>query len=1062
MKFPRILLVSVLLLSPYLATAQSTSASLTGLVDDPAKALIPGATITAINTQTGEKASTTTNKEGQYVLPGLNPGTYRIEVDKPGFKGIIEAGLTLHVQDAVQINFHMAVGSSSESVTVTADQINMNTQDGTVSTVIDQSYIANMPLNGRSFQDLILLTPGVVTNSPQASQTTGSGIGQTGEFSVNGQRTEDNYYSVDGVSANFGTGTASNVLGFGAGPSGSLGPSTALGTTQGLTSVDSLQEFRVQSSTYSAEYGRNPGGQFSFETKSGTDKLHGSLFEYLRNGDLDAADWFNGYFGIPYPSIHQNDFGGTVGGPVSFSKHLKKENKTFFFASYEGLRLISPQAASINFVPDLSVRTSAAPAIQPPLNSFSLPNGPDLGGGIGEFIGSWSNPSAIDAGSIRFDQNVTDKMKLFFRFDETVSDAETRPTDANGSDNNAANPSNPETDTFTIRTYTLGANNTIKTRLQNDLRLNYSTDNVSSSAVTDGFAGATPVNFLQAAGLKGDISTAVFAATLGSYGIATQEDNQLSSQTQWNVIDTLVRDFGHHELKFGIDARRLTPSIQFDTEEAAWEFSTEAQVLGNDPALVLSVAILPHFPLYQNLSVYAQDEWRASQRLNLSIGVRWDVNPAPSVTKGTKPYTLTGLNDPNTATLAPYGTPLWQTSWTNFAPRIGAAYRFRDSTKNQTVLRGGWGLFYDTGQQTGSAALAGGPGSSAVAFNTMGGAYPQIPPIPVVVTNPPSGNFNAYGYAPHLELPYTQEWNISVQQAIGEAQSLTLSYVGSHASRLLQSNFIQPTDNPSLGFYYYIENGGSSDYNSMQAQFQRRLSAGLTGIASYTWSHCFDDGSSNIAIGYQRGNCDFDVRNNFSGAVSYTPPPIGHNTFVGGIVNHWGADSRFTARTGFPVTLAGQQLLYPNGQLYDAGLDVVPGQPIYLYGANCASTLLGLGDLQAGQTCPGGRAINPNAFNLANSGLGDAPRNFVRGFGALQLDTAIRREFPLTEQLKLQFRAEAFNVLNHPNFGSINGGYGQVNFGQATATLANSLGVLSPLYQMGGPRSMQFSLRLAF
>jgi hypothetical protein len=216
-------------------------------------------------------------------------------------------------------------------------------------------------------------------------------------------------------------------------------------------------------------------------------------------------------------------------------------------------------------------------------------------------------------------------------------------------------------------------------------------------------------------------------------------------------------------------------------------------------------------------------------------------------------------------------------------------------------------------------------------------------------------------------------------------------------------------------------------------------------------------------LGFQRGNCDFDVRHNLSTAFSYDLPHIGNNGFAQAILRNWGIDDRFTARTGFPVSLYGNPSFDPVTMklVYD-GLDLVPGQPIYLYGANCASILQGLGDLMPGQGCPGGRAINPNAFAAPASGLGDAPRNFVRGFDAVQMDLAVRREFPIHERLKLQFRAETFNIFNHPNFGTINGNFGQATFGQATATLANSLGVLSPLYQMGGPRSMQFALKLIF
>ncbi len=278
---------------------------------------------------------------------------------------------------------------------------------------------------------------------------------------------------------------------------------------------------------------------------------------------------------------------------------------------------------------------------------------------------------------------------------------------------------------------------------------------------------------------------------------------------------------------------------------------------------------------------------------------------------------------------------------------------------------------------------------------------------------------------------------------------------------LKQAQFRAP--NPSINVALLSENGLTSDYSALQGQFRRRLTKGLSTLTSYTWSHCIDYGSQNYFLGYQRGPCDFDVRHNLSAAFSYDLPDVGHSRFASTILHHWGVDDRLTARTSFPVILNGHQSLDPNTrQIFNSGLNLVPGQPVYLYGANCASVLQGLGDLQPGQGCPGGRAVNPNAFTVPTAGLGNAPRNFVRGFGAWQMDLAIRREFPLYEALKLQFRAEAFNIFNHPSFGLINPNFGTSSFGQATGTLASTLGILNPLYQMGGPRSMQFALKLRF
>jgi hypothetical protein len=306
-------------------------------------------------------------------------------------------------------------------------------------------------------------------------------------------------------------------------------------------------------------------------------------------------------------------------------------------------------------------------------------------------------------------------------------------------------------------------------------------------------------------------------------------------------------------------------------------------------------------------------------------------------------------------------------------------------------------------------------------------------------------------------LPYTVQWNASIAQAFGTSQVLTVSYVGSHAARLLEQAEITNANAPAL---FFNKNGLTSDYDALQLQFQRRLSRGLTALASYTWSHCIDYGSQDYLFPYQRGGCDFDVRNNFSAAFSYDLPKVSPHGFLGAVLQRWGLDGRFTARTAFPVTLQGNPTVDPaTGQTYYAGLNLVPGEPVYIQGSQCAAVY------NNGLGCPGGRAINPNAFSLP-SALGDAPRNFTRGFGAWQMDSAVRRDFPLYERLKLQFRAEAFNVFNHPNFGTINAIYCSVGpactFGQATGTLASTLGILSPLYQQGGPRSLQFSLRLLF
>ena len=1070
-RFPRIAFLFACAVSLALPlAAQSPNGTINGRVLDPSNRVIGGADILVINDATGVKYSGKTNEDGIYVVPNLPPGAYRLQVSKVGFKTLIKPDIVLNIQDALSINFTLPIGAVFETVTVEGGASMINTTDASVSTVVDQSYVENMPLNGRSFQDLILLAPGIVTQTSQASFVS-PGLGQSGEFSVNGQRTEANYYTVDGVSANVGAATGSYMT-VGSGASGSLGASTALGTTQALVSVDDLQEFRVQSSSYSAEYGRNPGGQFAFETKSGTNQWHGTAYDYLRNGFFDANDWFNNYFGVTEPALRQNDFGGTFGGPVEVPRVYNGKDKTFFFVSYEGLRLISPQAASINYVPDTTLRSVAPAPLNQALNAFPVPNGPEVfvpcdpatdptcpptgqeQNGLAQYIAGWSNPSSLNSTSVRLDQVVNDKLRLFFRFSDTGSNSTTRGAFARLSAPSQNIPIN-----YIMRTYTVGATSAFSSRLSNDFRLNYSSNETTRTYVINSFGGSTPVDLQQLSGLGVGSASAV-GLYFGAYDFQLSQAQYSGGQRQWNLVDAMNLSLGSHQLKFGVDYRRLTPVAAPATPFAPYYYFNEAAVETNN-ALAEIATTAPAYPLYTNFSAFVQDQWRASQRFTLSLGLRWDVNPSPGVTRGLKPYTVEGFS-PATWTWAPQGTPLWRTTWYNFAPRLGAAYIVRNAPGRELVVRGGGGVFFDTGQQLGSLGFNG-PGFSA-ATGYLSASFAVLPAAIPVIVNPPTAPYSGvvYGFAPHLQQPYTLQWNVSIEQALGKSQAVTASYVGSHAGRLLQQNFLEEPANPNAGYFYFVENGLTSDYDALQAQYRRRFTQGLIALASYTWSHCFDYGSENYNLSYQRGNCDFDVRHNLSAAISYDLPNGGNRGFAKAVLHHWGFDDRFTARTAFPVTLTGNGLLQPNGQLYDEGLNLISGQAIYLYGANCASVLQGLGDLQPGQGCPGGRAINPQAFINVSSGLGDAPRNFARGFGAWQMDLAIRRDFPIYERLKLQFRAEAFNIFNHPNFGSVNGGFGQTTFGQATATLANSLGALSPLYQMGGPRSMQFALKLTF
>jgi hypothetical protein len=1052
MRICRSLVLTISLVFPCSFFGQSTNAALTGVVDDPSKAVVVGAQITAINTETGVKSSTTTNNSGVYVLPGLIPGTYRIEVDKQGFKGIIEGGLVLHVQDVVQLNFHMALGSASETVTVTSDQLNVNTTDASVSTIVDHSYVENMPLNGRSLQSLFLLTPGITNATPQ----TGALGGVSGEFNVNGQRDDANNFSVDGVSANVGT----YKYAFGTnGSSGSLPGESALGTTQNLVSLDALQEFRVEASTYSAEYGRKPGGQFMFLTRSGTNQWHGTASDYLRNTVFDANNWFNDYFGQPNPGERQNDFGGTLGGPVEIPHLYDGKDKTFFFFSYEGVRLGQPVAATVTQVPDLSMRQSAPTALQAVFNAYPIPNGPETGTGLAEFIGTGTTPNSIDSTSFRLDHAVGAKSRLFFRFANTTSNSGLFGESNNQFGFRSALIQN-------MRSYTVGANSVLTNNLSNELRFNYTHNLAGNSLIPESFGGGVAADLAAMSGIPANTPTYDVGVYLefGDYNAEMLQGKFRSPLTQWNLTDTASLAYGHHLLKFGIDYRRIEPDIMGEGNPLIAQFYfSESDAIANAPDLTEIVVNKPVYPVFINNSLFAQDQWKVTPKLSLSLGLRWELNPAPGSRNHTAPYVLENAQNPSQATVAPYGTPLYNTYWYDFGPRLGAAYLLRTSPGWETVVRGGGGLFFDTAQTTAGGLYGfGQPGYGAELVTSLPWALTAAEEA-LPVANPPVPPYGTfYAFPKHLQAPYSLQWNASTQQSLGSSQTLTVSYVGSHVARLAGLNYDSVGGlNPNFSEINYVTSGFTADYNSLQVQFQRNLSRGLQMLASYTYAHCIDYSSNDLGtyIVPQRGNCDYDLRHSLSTAFSYNIPNAFQNGFARAVLSHWGLDDRFTARTGFPVQPYGNFFINPsNGQEMFGTLDILPGQPFYLYGSQY----------------PGGREINPAAFSEPAAGTsGDAPRNFLRGLGAWQMDLAVRREFPLYERLKLQFRAEAFNIFNHPNFGTVNPYYCSPNpsspaysaactFGQATATLNVSLGALSPLYQLGGPRSMQFALRLQF
>lgn len=1045
----------ICLQTPTVAFAQSELAGVYGRVTDASGAVIAEVEIEIKNVETNVSVLAKTNPEGLYTIPSLRPGHYLIFARKPGFKTVTVTGLDLNVQDNVIRNFTLQVGSISETVTVKADDLHLNTTDATVGTVVDRQFLENMPLNGRSLHALIALTPGVMTPKPNDANP--------GQFSVNGQRTDTNYFSVDGVSANVGIAQGGDSSFVGSASAGASPPVAVTGGTNNLVSIDAMQEFKIQTSTFAPEFGRTPGAQISIVTRSGTNQFHGTAFEFLRNDIFDARDWFTNYYSLPKPMERLNDFGGVLGGPI-----LK--NRLFFFFSYEGLRLRQPQTKT-EIEPSIAARTQAPADIQPLLNAFPIPN-ISSGPITGVFAASLSSPSTLNATSIRVDYALTNKISVFGRYNHGPSNG----TKHGSFDYYAL--STVQRLVSNVDTFTVGANVTFKSNLVNEFRFNNSRATGASEFSLDNFGGAVPLpeSYLWQSFPQGNSKNDNFDVffTPDINGLYTGGGYKFH-QRQLNFVDSVAWTLGSHTIKAGVDYRRLMPTPSNFPYQVGIYFSGIAGALSGTPSLATVAASDAQSLRYalQNLSFFAQDTWQATPNLALTYGLRWDYNPPPSDTSGHPLYSATNLNDPANVAVAPAGTPFWKATHDNFAPRLGVAYQLRKTPGREMVVRVGAGLFYDLGNNTSVNGWNYFPHTSS---RTL--LNPQYPlstadaASPPFTLNPPYGAVQ--GFDPNLKLPRVYQWNVSVQQSLGSNQTVTVTYVGANGRKLLRDEIIVPSAglNSNFASVPVTTNDAYSNYDALQVQFQRRLSRGLQVLASYSFAHALDNTSNqfwpspyhtvyNPAWDY--GNSEFDVRHSLSSAISYNIPAPGKSRVLQTIAGNWALDSLFRSNSARPVNVLtgldpfGLVCCTVNGY---GRPDVVPNQPFYLYGSQY----------------PGGKALNPAAFqNPTSSGTpGNLGRNALWGFGAWEEDLAIRREFPIREQVKLQFRAEFFNLFNHPNFGDpgiLFSGTNQLTsslFGLSTSTLAQSLnsgtgnGGFSPLFQIGGPRSIQLALKVIF
>lgn len=1029
--------------------AQGTTATLSGTVTDQAGAVVPSVNIAVINIEKGFERSTTTSDDGNFVVPMLPPGSYTVKAEHEGFHPAEIRDVILNVNDQRAIKISLRIGELKGQTVEVLDTPPLIDESPAVGTVVDRGFVGNLPLNGRSFQSLITLTPGVVV-------TTANSFNR-GQFSVNGQRSNANYFTVDGVSANLG---ASVSDGISQDFAGSLPGLNTFGGTNSLVSVDALEEFKIQTSTFAPEFGRSPGGQVQILTRSGTKNFHGTLFEYFRNDALDARDFFVNANRLAKPALRQHDFGFVLGGPVLLPRFgeggpivgYDGSKSTFFFLSYEGLRLRQPQTEN-RVVMALRIRQSAPASLQPILNALPQPTGSEIGTtGQAPYAASFSNPSRLNATSIRVDHSFANKVILFGRYNYAPSQTITRSL------------STLNTAALTTQTLTFGATSVLSTRTTNEVRFNYSRVQGESFANIDNFNGAVPFDkslIIPSSALNQRSVALVQFSTLGAITLGLSNDN---FQRQINVIDNLSYQAGNHQLKFGVDYRRLAPIYNPRHYTQQGIFNNVAAITSGRVSAAAAFGIKSSKPLFNNLSLFGQDSWRAAPSLTITYGLRWDVNPPPSEAEGNLPYALQGVESRSTFALAPRGQRLYETTYNNLAPRIGIAYRPFQKSGRELTIRGGFGVFYDLGNGQTGEAFTRYPFATRIA-PIVGVVFPLSPELAALPTFNPPPPFTINGYDPQLKLPYTLQWNTTLEYLLGSNQVVSASYVGAAGRRLLRTQ-IMSNPNPTFSFVSYTNNGATSDYHAMQLQFERRLSRGLQALASYTWAHAIDEisdeqlttGSINNVV---RGNADFDIRHNFSAAVTYQIPAPGKHSFIKALMGRWATDVIARAQSAAPFSISSGTEVDELGRSVQRRVNLTEGIPIYI----------------DDPSAPGGRRLN-NAVDPARPGCrgpfcpapagrqGSLGRNSLRGFPLHQIDFALRRQFNLTDRVHLQIRAEAFNLFNHPNFAIPDNNITSTQFGRSTRTLGTSLSTqgagLSPLFQVGGPRSMQFAVRLGF
>src|ERR1035438_2823227 len=804
------------------------SAYIHGRVLDPSQAVVPEADITIVNQESGFRRVTQTSPDGEYAVGSLDSGDYKVTVRKDGFRTMIRFNVKVANLEAAVVDFTLSVGAVQETITVEGVAAVPGQEDAAIGVRIFREDIQRLPLNGRGVLGLLELSPG--TNVTPATR------GESGQFTANGQRPNANYFTVDGASANTGV-TAGGLPAQATG--GVLPALSAFGSLDSLLPVEAVDELRVQTSNAMSELGRLPGANVALTSRSGSNEFHGSAVYRFRNEVLAANDWFANVSGERRGPLRLHDIAPSFGGPL-------RRDHTFVFLSYQHMTLRGSYVSS-QPVPSDATRAAAPFWIQPALNLYPQANGPDLGSGLAAWYGRNIRPSQLDSGLARIDHALTARATLFARYNISPSSNEFGSTQINRLD-------------LRFQSLTLGLNLRPGARWTIDLRGNESQAEAQSSWAPAGQANSSGCDLepmtsylFPAAGT----CDALVRFSIGGVGQVVTGREGTRRQRQFQFVESTAWKAGAHTVRFGVDYRRMVP-IRRDATGVLSAIADDITSLtdkknlwlGSSPAISAATEVT-------ELSLWAQDTWQISPRLLITPGLRWELNPSPAASA---PYFL----DPQTGTFFDHNSrPLWPVAYTNFAPRLGAAWRIRKS--GRTVLRAGGGLFYDSSLSIATDLINSGPFNLTQLTNGVYGFVTSL---------------LSYAFAPHLQLPRLTEWNFTLDQALSAHDVLSVGYVGSVGSGLIRREIGGPGNTPTA-LFALTTNNGDSNYQGLQVQYRRRVLEGLQLLVSYSWSHSLDNDSSDASLMWagpgagaarDHASSDFDLRHSLTAALTYELP----------------------------------------------------------------------------------------------------------------------------------------------------------------------------------------------